>query len=261
MPRFGSVIFDCDSTLSAIEGIEELAAGHREEVARLTHAAMRGEVPLEQVYARRLELVRPTRAQIQALAERYVATLVPDARETVAALRRDGVEVRIVSGGLRPAVVAVARALGVRDEDVAAVDLWFDADGRYAGFDARSPLAYSGGKHLQLAHWQPAPARPAMLVGDGMTDLEARPAVDLFVAYAGVVERPAVTAAADVVIRSPSLAPVLALALGDEPPADPAWRELYERGVALLNGESGVGSPECPIPDRLPTPDSRLPHR
>ena len=35
-PRFHTVIFDCDSTLSAIEGIDELAAGRRREIAALT---------------------------------------------------------------------------------------------------------------------------------------------------------------------------------------------------------------------------------
>ncbi|MBI4545890.1 MAG: hypothetical protein HY703_11890, partial [Gemmatimonadetes bacterium] len=65
--RFGAVLFDCDSTLSAIEGVEELAAAHRAEVVALTESAMRGQVPLEQVYARRLELARPTRERVAEL--------------------------------------------------------------------------------------------------------------------------------------------------------------------------------------------------
>ena len=83
MSRYRCVIFDCDSTLSTIEGIEVLAAAHREEVAALTDAAMRGEIPLEQVYGRRLDLVRPTRDAVAALGRRYVETLVPDAAEVV----------------------------------------------------------------------------------------------------------------------------------------------------------------------------------
>ena len=52
------VCFDCDSTLSKIEGIDELAklAGLGEEMARLTDAAMNGVVPLEAVYEKRLSL-------------------------------------------------------------------------------------------------------------------------------------------------------------------------------------------------------------
>lgn len=234
MPRFSSVVFDCDSTLSSIEGIEALAATHRAEVAALTDAAMRGEVPLEQVYGRRLALVRPTRARLEALGQEYIDALVSDTREVIGALRANGVAVRIVSGGLRPAVVALARALGVPDGDVAAVDIHFAPGGEYAGFDERSPLARSGGKRAVLEQWAASLPRPIMFVGDGATDLEAQPLVDCFVAFAGVIERPAVAHAADVVVRAASLAPILALALGDDPPDDPDHRATFTKGRALL---------------------------
>lgn len=215
---FRSVLFDCDSTLSRLEGIAELAGEHRAEIDRLTSAAMRGTVPLEQVYAHRLDIVRPTRARLEALGAEYVSALVPGARETVAALVAEGVDVRVLSGGLRPAVLVLSRALGLPDEAVAAVDVYFDARGAYAGFDTASPLARSGGKAEMIAAWRPEPGRPSMLVGDGATDLEARDVVDCFVAFAGVAERAAVVAGADVVIRDPSLAPVLPLARGPVPP-------------------------------------------
>ena len=234
MPRFASVIFDCDSTLSALEGIEALAASHREEVTALTEAAMRGEVPLEQVYGRRLALVQPTRARLEALGQEYIDALVPDTREVIAALRAAGVSVRIVSGGLLPAVVALARELGVPERDVVAVPIRFDRAGEYAGFDERSPLARSGGKRSVLEDWGSTLPRPVMFVGDGATDLEARPLVDCFVAFAGVIERPAVVQAADVVVRVSSLAPILALALGDDPPADPAHHAIFTKGWSLL---------------------------
>ena len=232
--RFGSVIFDCDSTLSAIEGIDELSHAHREEIARLTEAAMRGEILLEDVYARRLELVRPTREEVNALGERYVRALVTDARETIAALLAENIEVRVMSGGIRQAVVTLALALGLTERAVAAVDVHFDENGKYAGFDESSPLARSGGKRTVLERWLPELPRPIMLVGDGATDLEARPPADTFVAFAGVVERPVVIEAADMVVRTPSLAPVLVLALGGVAPRDAAAREVFDIGKSLM---------------------------
>jgi phosphoserine phosphatase len=92
---------------------------------------------------------------------------------------------------------------------VAAVELRFHEDGTYAGFDERSPLGRSGGKRIVVEGWRRVLPGPFLMVGDGITDLEARPVVDRFVAYAGVVDRPAVTAAADAVIRTPSLLPIL----------------------------------------------------
>src|SRR5690606_1252964 len=178
--------------------------------------------------------VRPDRDQVDALGKRYIDTLVPDARESMAVLRAAGIELRVISGGLRPAVAAVARHLGIEDAAVAAVDVHFDAQGRYAGFDESSPLARAGGKAEVLREWAPALRAPVMLVGDGATDLEAAPYVDLFVAFAGVIERPPVVDAADVVIRAASLAPVVPLALGGERPADPGARAVFDEGIRLL---------------------------
>jgi phosphoserine phosphatase len=235
--RVSTVVFDCDSTLSAVEGIDTLARRHAEQIEQLTDAAMRGEVPLEAVYGRRLELVRPDRQQLADLGQQYIAELVPDAAAVVQALRAERIKVRIMSGGLRPAVLVLGQALGLEPPDVAAVDLSFDANGRYIGYDTASPLTRSGGKRDLLAIWRRELRGPLMMVGDGATDLEARGVADLFVAYAGVVARSAVMAAADVVVRSQSLAPVFALALAGEQPRLPEHRDLLAKGLELLDEE------------------------
>jgi phosphoserine phosphatase len=237
LPRrgFASVVFDCDSTLARIEGIDELAGPHADAIRALTEAAMQGQVPLEEVYGRRLEIIQPTRAQVAALGRRYVNGLVADARETVAALRWLGKTVRVVSGGLRPPVEEVARALGIPAHAVAAVGIGFGDDGRYSGFEHASPLARSGGKETVIRAWDLP--RPALLVGDGATDLEARPAVDAFAAYMGVTFRLAVAAAADFVLREETLAPVLCLAADDadrERLRATRWTDLLARGDAAL---------------------------
>jgi phosphoserine phosphatase len=211
--RFGTVIFDCDSTLSSIEGIEELAREHRAEIEAMTEEAMRGTVPLEAVYGRRLALVRPPRGRVLALGQRYIDTLVPGTRETITTLLQAGVHVRVISGGLKQAVLIVARELGIEDSAVDAVDVYFGEDGAYSGFDVASPLTASGGKRIVIESRRAEIPHPIMLVGDGATDQEAVPAVDAFVAFAGVAYRPAVVAAADYVIRDRSLTPIIQLAL------------------------------------------------
>jgi len=232
MPKFRTVLFDCDSTLSAIEGIDELAVHCRADVERLTDAAMRGRIPLEEVYGRRLRLVQPNRAAVQALGALYVARLVPDAAETIAALQSAGVDVRIISGGLLPAVLAVAGAVGVAPSRVAAVDISFNPDGTYEDFDASSPLAATGGKRIAIERWNVD--RPAVMVGDGSTDLEARPVVDLFVAFAGVVDRPRVVEAADIVVRANSLAPLLPIVLHVDELLRTPFHSVYQRGASLI---------------------------
>jgi phosphoserine phosphatase len=235
MTNFKTVVFDCDSTLSAVEGIAELATDVRSEIDALTRSAMDGRVPLDQVYGRRLELIRPRREDVDALVPRYIEGLVEDAEAAIAALRSVGVAVRIISGGLLPAVAGLARHLGLDDGDVAAVPLRFDEAGSYAGFDDVGP-ARAGGKAEVIRAWREAGLpEPIMFVGDGATDLEAAGDVDLFVAYAGVVERPEVAAAAPVVVRSRSMAPILPLALGSHTPSDDRAGEVYRRGKALID--------------------------
>ena len=103
---FDFIIFDCDSTLSAIEGIDELARqkGKFDEVKEMTDAAMDGEVHLQTVYDRRLDLLSPTRSEIRELEHQYRETVVPDAGEVIQALQSLGKQIFIVSGGLLAAV-------------------------------------------------------------------------------------------------------------------------------------------------------------
>lgn len=231
---FRTVLFDCDTTLSAMEGIDELAREYRVQIVPLTEAAMRGEVPLESVYARRLAIIKPTRGEVDRIGRMYVERLVPGARETVEGLQRAGVDVHIISGGLRPAVLFVADALGVAHEKVHAVDLYFDDAGNFAGFDDASPLTRDGGKSAVIQALGGL-ARPVMLVGDGNTDLDAKPIVDCFVGFAGVVARPRVVAEAHVVVHANSLLPVLSLALGDDGAAQhPELHSLIDAGRHLL---------------------------
>jgi phosphoserine phosphatase len=214
MPRYRVevVIFDCDSTLSAIEGIDELArrAGLHDQLAPLTAAAMEGRMSLDEVYRRRLELVRPSRAELEWLGRRYVETLVPDAAAVMTALLAAGKQVHIVSGGLRPAVLAAGRRLAIADDHVHAVDIQFGTSGAYAGFDTASPLAANGGKKIVCGRIA-ADRNGAVLVGDAITDLEAaQPGVHV-IGFGGVVRRDAVALAAEEFLEGPSLLPLLDL--------------------------------------------------
>jgi len=199
-PPYATIVFDCDSTLSSIEGICELAGDeHAEELERLTAGAMDGTAPLEEVYGRRLELVGPTRADLERVGRRYIETALPYTREVVQALHSLGKSVVVVSGGLLPPVRTLALHLGIRPERVHAVDIHFNERGEYAGFEEDSPLARAGGKpELMRTLAGEGGAEPICLVGDGATDLEASGEIARFVAFGGVERREAVFAAARV---------------------------------------------------------------
>ena len=207
-----AVYFDCDSTLCAIEGVDELLqwapADLRAEIVTLTEQAMAGTLPLAEVYERRLARLAPRREQLAHIGDLYVARLVPHARVVVAALQSLGKHVGIVSGGLLVPVRRVAAHLGIVEGNVHAVPLHFDANGVYLDFDRRSPLWRNGGK-IEVVKALPASHHPLAFVGDGITDAETRGHVARFVGFGGVVARPTVRARADVFAEGPSLASIL----------------------------------------------------
>jgi phosphoserine phosphatase len=206
------ICFDCDSTLSKIEGIDELArrAGCFEAMAALTDAAMNGELPLEAVYGKRLETIRPDKAAIDWLAELYIEEIVDGAREVFATLSEQGKYVHIISGGLRQAILPLAALLGVTEDHVHAVDINFNADGSYLNFDAQSPLARSGGK-AEICKQLLQGKQSLVLIGDGKTDMEAKqPGVNV-IGFGGVCDRLVVRKLADSFVDSATLAAVLSL--------------------------------------------------
>jgi phosphoserine phosphatase len=205
VPATKLICLDCDSTLSAIEGIDELARlrglavlGRVEE---MTNDAMEGRLAIERVFERRLELIEPRREDLAAVGRKYIETVEPTARATIAALVARGWTPVIVSGGFVQAIQPLADFLGVTR--IEAVELKFTADGTYDGFDETAPTSRSGGKPEVVARLR-AELKPeiTVMVGDGVSDLEAKPQVDRFIGYGGFIVRPAVKAGADNFIGS-----------------------------------------------------------
>lgn len=249
--RWGSydlIFFDCDSTLCAIEGIDELARlkGVGWRVSVLTERAMNGELDLAGVYGRRLQAIRPTRGQVNAMVERYQQTLVPDARAVLDALQFLGKTVFIISGGLAEPVRGLGQRLGIPAGRIRAVELEYDqlagewwryhepqTQHNQAWLDYQvGPLTVSSGKPVMVREL--AADRPGrrLMVGDGVSDLVTREVVDLFVGYGGVVARETVREHADAFIHCPSLAPLLPVAAG---PA--GWQRVRGTGHEAVFGK------------------------
>lgn len=204
MTRFNSVVLDVDSTLSGVEGIDWLASLRGADVeawsGSLTARAMEGLIPIETVYRERMGVVKPTLSEIQELSAVYIDRVAAGAREALAELREHYVELVMVSGGLREAILPLAKELGVREERVHAVSVFFDRNGEYAGFDERSPMTRQNGKRAAVK--QMNLKGPVLAVGDGMTDSEIRPVVDGFAAFTGFLKRDPVVERADFVIEN-----------------------------------------------------------
>lgn len=225
-PHYQHVFFDCDSTLTDVEGIDILAesVGKKWRVEVLTQAAMDGLMDLEEVYARRLKAVKPTREQVRQIRRVYKRHVVEDAAIVIALLQHLGHQVYIISGGLAEPVAEFGIFLGVPRENIRAVgvqynqlagDWWQNEDGqdRYLAYE-EGALTVSDGKAQIVQELLAGKNGRSLLIGDGSSDLLASSAVDLFVGYGGVVTRQRVLNHAPAFLHSRSLTPLLALAAG-----------------------------------------------
>jgi len=207
------ILFDCDSTLSEIEGVDEMARLRGPEVYReiekLTRLAMEGTIPLAEVFGRRLEIVRPTRQETETIGGKYINTVEPHARQVVRELKAEGWGVGILSGGYRQAIRPLADFLGIHL--VEAVDLFFAEDGAYAGFDASYPTTRNGGKTEVVDRIRAeGKFNRVVMVGDGISDLETRDAADLFIGFGRYASREVVREKADrFVISLDEVVPIL----------------------------------------------------
>lgn len=247
-PITNHVIFDCDSTLSTIEGIDELArmTGHEYDVAILTKKAMEGDIPLESVYGHRLVTVNPTQEQVRAIARRYRETVIPDAQEVITALQTQGVEVFIVSGGLIEPVRDFGVWLGVPRDHIFAVNMEYDqlagkwwrywdlpgGDNPQANYLAVEPNPLTGtlGKNQIISRIRAQHQGRVLMVGDGLSDLEAAVDVDLFVGFGGAVYRQRIAEESPMYIHSLTLAPILPIALG-QLGNTPRFARLWAEGL------------------------------
>ncbi len=260
---FDLIFFDCDSTLSRIEGIDELAKlkGKEWRVGVLTDKAMNGDLDLAEVYGKRLQAIRPTRGQLQAVEARYYATIVPDVIPVLEALRFLDKAIFIISGGLAEPVRGFGQRLGVPPEHIRAVELEYNelAGDWWRYYEPRTqrshtyldyqvgPLTVSSGKPTMIKELAGDLPGRRLMIGDGMSDLVTREVVDLFVGFGGVVSRDKVRQNADAFISSELIAPVLPLVAG--PPGYARVRNtpheaVFERGIQLaLDGALMLNNP------------------
>lgn len=198
--RAQAVCFDVDSTVIEDEGIDVLAAfkGAGAAVAELTKQAMGGSVLFQDALAARLALIKPSRGDVDKCLAQHPLRLTKGVKALVTALHARGTHVYLVSGGFRQMINPIALELKVPTHRIFANSLLFHADGSFAGFDDKEPTCRDGGKPAVIKALQEAHGySPIIMIGDGATDMQARPPADAFVGFGGVVVRDAVKNGAD----------------------------------------------------------------
>ncbi len=189
LARFKLIAFDMDSTLINIECIDEIAdaVGLKAEVAAITEATMRGEIAdFKTSLRRRVALLRgvSVASMERVYAERL--QLNPGATELVAACKKAGMKVLLVSGGFTFFADRVAARLGI---DYAKSNQLEALDGVLTGRLLDQPWGdICDGEEkrktlLETCALLGIEPSQAIAVGDGANDLPMMGAAGLSVAY------------------------------------------------------------------------------
>lgn len=206
---FRLLVLDMDSTLVSAETIDELgsATGMKEQIAEITAASMRGEIPdYAQSLRRRLALLAGTPERV--LEQVWQAMqLNPGARELIDATRAAGLHVMLATGGFTWFARRLQQQLGLHRICANELDI---EHGRLTG-RTRGPIVDGAAKRqalLDACVELGCEPRRAIAIGDGANDLPMLHAAGLGVAYRG---KPVVQQAADVALNHCGLDGVLRL--------------------------------------------------
>ena len=177
------VVMDVDSTLIQGEVIEMIAAhaGCEEEVARITEAAMRGELDFTESLLARVALLQGV--QVSALDEVYeTLAYAPGARTMIRTLKRLGYKFALVSGGFTHIIEKIAAELGI---DYYAANQLEVVDGVLTGRVVGSVVDRAGKATAlrQFADEAGIPVKNTVAIGDGANDLDMLAASGLGIAF------------------------------------------------------------------------------
>ena len=172
LEHFGLLAMDMDSTLIAVECIDEIAdmLGLKPQVAAITEAAMRGEMAFAESLTRRVALLAGLDANLldQVYQERVV--LNPGAERLIRRLQQAGIKTLLVSGGFTFFTERLKDRLGL---DFAAANELEIVNGRLTGrvlgdilgAEAKAAQLKQTAEHLGI------PLTATVAVGDGANDL------------------------------------------------------------------------------------------
>lgn len=211
--NYQTIIFDLDSTLVTIEGLDWLAQqkGVGEEVKTFTDASMNGQMDFRQAFIQKNDILKASQSELERLGKEYINSYTQGAQQTIQALQQAHKNIYIITGNFMPSALIVADDLGIPHDHIFANRINFDEQGNYRSLDTEYPLTHSDGKSQIIAQLKATNPNlgPIAFIGDGSTDASAAHTVNLFIGFGGVAYRPNVEKLSHIYIKQPDLSNIL----------------------------------------------------
>ncbi len=184
LEQVGLVVMDMDSTLIAIECIDEIAdmQGIKPQVAEITESAMRGEIEFAESLRRRVALLKDLDAGALQRVYDERLKLSPGAEIMLAALKQAGVKTLLVSGGFTFFTDRLKTKLGL---DFAQANTLEIINGKLTGkvlgdiLDAQAKADWLDRTRILLG----LDKSQVIAMGDGANDLKMMAAAGAGIAY------------------------------------------------------------------------------
>lgn len=181
-------VFDLDSTITKCELLPLIAqgAGLGNEMAALTEAAMQGEVPFEQDFKKRVDLLK----SVPLSAARSIAARIPLNNEIAGFIRKNPQRCIILTGNLDAWIMPIIEKLGMKGRCLCSKARVYED--HLMGI---ASVLNKGDACQKLPH-------PFVAIGDGSNDVGMIRSADIGIAFGGARKPPAgLIAAADMLVQ------------------------------------------------------------
>ena len=186
------VLFDLDSTISKIEGLDYLATlkGLGNEIKLITEKTMSGEMSFQETFPKKINLLSPSIKEQEKLGFIYLKNLSLGFELLLNKLFKNNIKVGILSANFEIPIKILADKLNINHDLCFCNKTEFFENGDFKYFDDSQLLAQENGKGVVISSLKSKfPRENVVFIGDSVGDMFAGKNADMFIGYGGAVKR------------------------------------------------------------------------